>query len=145
MKRSIQKILLAVIVLSALASCKKYTDRYSTMSLLTDRAWVVTRFEERDAYDPWTNTYLYWDECEKDDLWIFRSDYSLEMNESYLSCGYNPPHSVLDEISWYFADNETKIIIDGVSYRIERLDAGTLILSTTSPNLAYETRVTFKH
>ena len=99
----------------------------------------------RDGNDPWIDTYPYWDECEKDDRWIFKTDMSMELNESYNSCTPGQSHQILDEVTWYFEDHESSIVVDGIPYNIEQRDRNTMVLTTVSPNFTYQARITFRH
>lgn len=142
-------MLFAVFALSfSQLSC--YNDTLEIISkkgLLTARPWIVQKAEEKDPVTPWTDVFPLWAACDKDNTWRFKDDMSLEYNESFLACSPHFPNQVLDLVSWSFADNETKLIADGITYSIEQLDMNTLILfeTTTIGGITSSKRISFNH
>ena len=141
-------ILCSVCFTLFISSCDKpVTEEGSKMDFLTASAWVIQKGEERDNNDPWIDVFPFQAACIKDDKWIFKSNFSLEYNDAANPCSPNIPNQVLDEVTWSFADNESKLIIDGITYLIEQLDANSLIIftSTTTGGGVSEARITFGH
>ena len=132
----------------SLVSCQKDPPEVqSRKKLLTDRTWKVQKAEEKDNNDPWIDVYPYWAACDQDNLWVFKTDMSLEYNEAAVACSPNSPNQVLDVVTWAFTSDESQLIVEGLSYKIEQLDENTLVVSaseTMGPVTSYS-KVTFKH
>lgn len=153
MKRSIWNIggsmfywmLIAVVIL---VSCSKdKSNQASGMELLTQSPWVIQKAEEKTGNNPWVDAFPFWQACEKDDKWIFKTDFSLEMNDSSMPCGANSPNQIIDIVTWSFESNETKLMIDGMLSDIEVLNETSLIISAseTIAGTTYYSRLTFGH
>jgi hypothetical protein len=139
---------LIMILISLALSCSKgNSDQPVKSELLTRRDWVIQKAEEKTDNNPWLDAFPFWQVCEKDDRWKFKTDFSLEMNESALPCGTNSPNQVLDIVTWSFESNETKLMIDGTLSDIAILNETSLIISTseTIGSTTYYSRLTFGH
>lgn len=143
------RIFIWMLLASALfISCsKEASNQASRMDLLTRSNWVIQRAEEKTGNNPWIDAFPFWQDCEKDDRWKFKTDYSLEINESTLPCGTNSPNQMIDIVTWSFESNETKLMIDGMLSDIETLNDTSLILraSETIGGTTYYSRLTFGH
>lgn len=140
----------AFIVLCAIVfvNCSKddKTESKSKMTLLTQKDWVITKFEEKTNNNPYVDDFPNWDACNKDDRYVFRTNNTYELNEGPTKCDAADPQ-VYETGVWAFAENETKITSGGESSTIEQLDENTLILATVTtfgPD-TYYLRVTFGH
>jgi len=139
---------LIIILISLALSCSKGNrDQPTKSELLTRRDWVIQKAEEKTDNNPWLDAFPFWQACEKDDRWKFKTDFSLEMNESTMPCGTNSPNQVLDIVTWSFENNETKLLIDGTLSDIDMLNETSLILiaSETIGATTYYSRLTFGH
>jgi hypothetical protein len=132
----------------AILSCQKEVpDNISRKDLLTGGAWIVQKAEENDNNGPFTDVFTLWASCDKDNTWHFKPDFSLVYNEGAMACGSNTSNQVLDIVTWVFAENESQIIADGITYSIGQLDANTLIISETeiAGAVTASRRTTFRH
>lgn len=139
---------LIIILISLTLSCSKgNSDQPAKSELLTGRDWVIQKAEEKTDNNPWLDAFPFWQACEKDDRWKFKTDFSLEMNESSMPCGTNSPNQVLDIVTWSFESNETKLMIDGTLSYIDMLNETSLIISAseTIGGTTYYSRLTFGH
>ena len=134
-------------ILVIFCSCQKEGNSDSKKELLTRNSWVIEKAEEKDGANSWVDTFPYWQACKKDDKWIFRSNFSMELNEAANACSGQVPNQILDIVTWAFAQNETKIRIEDVTFLIETLDENKLIISTSelSGGIQYQTKITFGH
>jgi hypothetical protein len=144
------KIALHLLVLAIVGfiSCKKTETKVQSRSeILTSKAWVVVKAEEKSHTNPWVDVFPAWLPCEKDDKWIFKTDLSLEYNDAANPCSGNPPNHIIDIVTWAFAENETKLVIDGITLLIEKLENNTLILSSseTIGGIIHQSKVTLGH
>ena len=132
----------------SIVSCQKDPPAIeSRKSLLTDKPWIVIKAEEKDNNDPWVDVFPYWAPCDQDNTWIFKPDMSLEYNEAKVACSPNSPYHVLDVVTWAFNSDESELIVEDLTYKIEQLDLNTLVVSVTETMgavTAYR-RITFKH
>jgi len=138
-----------LLIASALfVSCSKNkTNELSKTELLTRNEWVVVKAEDKTGNNPWIDAFPFWQACEKDDRWKFKTDFSLEMNESAMPCGTNSPNQIIDIVTWSFQNNETKLMIDGMLSDIDVLNETSLIISAseTIGGTTYYSRLTFGH
>ena len=122
--------LLAVLAIS----CKK--DREQTkMDLLTSGQWKIVAFTLSPPFDldgdgdldSDADAYALMDACEKDDLFIFKSDGKYEINEGGTKCDATDPQSTVYD--WSFANGEKELIIDGDRVTIQELSSSRLKVS----------------
>lgn len=66
-------------------------------------------------------------------------------DEGLTKCGPTDPQT--ESSSWAFLENETKLLAQGFTFFIERLDEDNLIISAsqTSGGSTYTLKITFKH
>ena len=132
----------------SLVSCQKDPPPLdSKKSLLTDKSWIIQKAEEKDNNDPWIDVFPFWAACEQDNTWTFKTDMSLEYNESANACSPNSPNHVLDVVTWAFNSDESQLIVEDLTYKIEQLDVNTLVVSITETMgpVTSSRRITFKH
>jgi hypothetical protein len=117
------------------SACKKNKEEtvVSKQSLLTGKTWVMTKNEVQFNGGPLVDVFPFFETCEKDNRWVFKTDGSVEFTEGPLACDNNTPGQVLDVLRWAFHDNETKLEIDGQTGVIEQLDQNVLRTSVTDP------------
>lgn len=121
-------ILFSVLVLT-IFSCSKKNDESKT-GLLTEKPWKWIKIESKVNNDPWDEEVQYWPSCRKDDEMLFKRDHSYVFSNGATKCNFSDP-DILDEATWSFLENETKIDIDGSVTKIEVIDHNQLILSET--------------
>jgi|CXWL01.1.fsa_nt_gi hypothetical protein len=137
-----------LIAAAVFISCSKNkANQVSRMELLTRNDWVIQKAEEKTGNNPWIDAFPFWQACEKDDRWKFKTDFSLEMNESSMPCGTNSPNQIIDIVTWLFESNEAKLMIDGMLSDIEVLNETSLIItaSETIGGTTYYSKLTFGH
>jgi hypothetical protein len=139
----------AIIIAASLAitSCKKDKDKESRLDLLTANPWVIVKFEEKENNGPWTNTFPLVDACSRDDKWIFKTNFSVDLTEGLTACTGNAPNEVLESTTWAFVESEAKLKIEDDVFVIEQLDASTMIISISESagGVTYSTKVTMGH
>ena len=140
-----KKILALSIVLFALYSCKKDDKTASKKDYLTSGSWIITTVVTDDDGDGTyeIDEYADFEACYKDNIWTFKPDGMLEMDEGATKCTPTDPQVTTGQ--WQFTNNETGLTIETDSYVIEQLDANQIVL-----RLAYganrSSKVTFsKH
>lgn len=138
-------LLFTLTALLGLQACKKETAKSKT-ELLTQKTWLIQKFEEKAGSANWTDDFPSWDACSKDDQYIFRANNTYEFNEGATKCDPNDPQ-IFATGAWTFLENETKIRIGTDDFRIEQLDNSSLILSAqeTVGGTLYQIRITFRH
>jgi hypothetical protein len=137
-----------LIAAAVFISCSKNkANQVSRMELLTRNDWVIQKAEEKTGNNQWIDAFPFWQACEKDDRWKFKTDFSLEMNESSMPCGTNSPNQIIDIVTWLFESNEAKLMIDGMLSDIEVLNETSLIItaSETIGGTTYYSKLTFGH
>ena len=128
MKMKFLTLSFTMIALFTFSACKKNKDEtpVSKLSLLTGKPWVMTKNEVQFNGGPLMDVFPFFENCEKDDRWVFKVDGSVELNEGPAACDNNTPGLVSDELRRSFRDNETKLEIDGKLSVIEQLDQSVL-------------------
>jgi hypothetical protein len=142
------KTLLFIVAASLLiTACKKDKDKKSSTELLTASSWVMVKFEEKEGSGPWQNTFPFFDDCSKDDKWVFKTNNSIDYTEGTVACSGNSPNEVLESTTWAFEQNESKLRIEGDVFTIEQLDESTLIISYSESimGVTYYTKATMGH
>lgn len=145
LKSTVKLLPFLLLVLFLANSCKKKNDQKSKTQLLTEKSWIVSNDEYRDATTPnWTSDYGNYMACEKDDFLKFESNNTGVANAGALKCSIEPQTI---PFNWSFADNETKLSLQGEVYKIEQLTETTLSITyednSVSPIEYY--RLTFRH
>lgn len=106
MKRSFATPFFFFVLILVISSCKKDKET-SKKELLTNQPWKLTSFiqknlstgAEQDNYAPMSA-------CYKDDLYVYKADYSFEANAGATKCNSTDPQ-VFQTGSWSFKNNET--------------------------------------
>ena len=128
MKTIIFKLLPLMVVL-AMASCKK--DDPTTTELLIDAdGWIlVSMTVDPPIVDPITGTsitdfYAQMDACDKDDITIFQDNGTYIIDEGATKCDPNDPQT--ETGTWVLSADEKTITIDGESWTIESLTKNSM-------------------
>ena len=144
MLRSTVKLLpFLLVVLFAANSCKKKNDQKSKTTLLTQKSWVMIKYEEKENNGGYIDYFPGFDACEKDDKLTFMANNTVTY-DPLIKCDVS---ETTQTGSWAFTENETKITFGLGSYSIVQLDDNSLVLSTTYTVGAdtYTERITFGH
>lgn len=136
------------------ASCKKEeeTTTPTPSELLTRSAWKLVKEEEKQNNGSWVDYTNAIPACEKDDLFVLKTDNKYEVNEGASKCSSGDPN-IVEQGGWALVDNNTGIKYNkdfGTVYdteKIELLNENTLILISNEPigRDTFYTRYTFGH
>ena len=136
------------------ASCKKNeeTTPPTPSELLTRSGWKLVKEEEKQNNGNWVDYTSTIPACEKDDIFLLKTDSKYEVNEGASKCAPGNPH-IVQEGGWALVDNNTGIKFNkdfGTVYateKIELLNESTLILVDTEVIGAntYYTKFTYGH
>lgn len=139
---------IAVLFLFSLivSSCKKKNDQKSKTTLLTQKEWLISKFEEKLNTSAYVDDFPNWTDCDKDDKYVFNTNNIVEVNEGATKCNTSDPQ-IISTSAWAFTVNETKITMNGDTYTIDQLDETTLVISgsLTVGTDTYYQRVSFRH
>ena len=93
--------------------------------IITSSPWTLTQIRgSGDNGATWTDVTAFFDACELDNTWSFGTDGKITVDEGPTKCDPQDPQT--DTMPWSFANNETKINIDGDLLDIEELSETTL-------------------
>jgi hypothetical protein len=145
--RILKSLLLIIAASLVITSCKKDKEEFSRTELLTQSAWVIVKYEERENNGPLINTFPGFDACSKDDKWIFKTNFSVDFTEGNTACSGNTANEVMDTTTWAFVEGESKLKIENDTFTIEQLDGSTLVVSYTETvgGITSYTKVTLGH
>lgn len=130
------------LVLFAANSCKKKNDQKSKTALLTQKSWVIVKYEEKLNNGNFIDDFPNWTACEKDDKFTFMTNNTVTF-DPMSKCGSEQTETG----SWAFTENETKITFGFGNYSILQLDDNTLVISasTSIGSDTYTLKITFSH
>ncbi len=140
-------LILAALTLCALFSCKKNsTDEVLTKTeYLTKGTWKLTKIEQKYLDEPYVtrdiNSPTSGYQCYLDDITTFRPDNSKIYDRATVKCNNNEVRIVGG--TWSFNTDESVLNIDNGIYRLEALDANTLVYYRRSTD--YTIRETYSH
>lgn len=145
--RTIKNLLIIAAASLLMLSCKKSKDKQSRTELLTAAPWVIVKFEEKENNGAWDNTFPGFDDCSKDDKWIFKTNMSVDLTEGATACSGNTPNEVTESTTWSFLEGEAKLKLENDVFTIEQLDGSTLVISIAESfgSITYYTKVTMNH
>ena len=115
---------------------------YTKTQLLTTSPWRITAIFMETPGSPATDIFKMYDPCEKDNLFIFKTNSTYDIDESSLKCDPSDPQ-LMDTGSWQFATNETKLVIAGDMHDILHLSESKMILKFEDSSGKYT--ITFWH
>lgn len=122
-----QLLILSLLVATAYSACKKEENKTaSKMDLLTDGRWQMTAYTLSPPFDlnydgtPDTDGLAAMEPCDRDNLFLFKKDGTLEIDEGPTKCNPFDPQ-INQTTTWAFVNNETEIIIDGDRATIQEL------------------------
>lgn len=139
------------------SSCKKDEDdtqqTETKTQLLTKANWKLVKAEARSTpAAAWSDATSLLDACEKDNIQVYRTNATFELNEGATKCDIADPQ-IVSTGTWLFLNGETqlKMTETGASVSdtaaIEQLDNASLILSGKGDfgGTTLYTRITFGH
>ena len=115
------------------ASCKKKEGDPSRTDMLTNGKWRMTALKATTTIlgtDTTADLFATFDDCEKDDLTIFRSDKHLISDEGATKCVASNPQQT-DEGTWNLTESDTKLVMLGGmegTYKINSISSSNLQL-----------------
>ncbi len=136
-----KKLLFSLACISAFtfSSCEKDSDDAKTnIEILTSHSWKISGANADPALNllvdgeilTVTDVFLYYDDCNKDNLYTYYTDGNRVMENS-IKC--DPSESSSTSTTWNFDSTETRLIIISSNkerdYEIELLDDDNLILN----------------
>lgn len=139
------------------SSCKKDEDdtqqSESKTQLLTKANWKIVKAEARSSpAAAWSDATFLLDACEKDNIQVYRTNATFELNEGATKCDIADPQ-IVSTGTWLFLNGETQlkmtetgaVVSDTVA--VEQLDNSALILSGKGDfgGSTVYTRLTFGH
>jgi hypothetical protein len=130
MKRNVILVACFTITLASLFSaCDKpddlKTEVPSKTDLLTSGQWKITAYTLTPPLDldgdgtPDSNGLAAMEACQRDNLFIFSKNGTLTTDEGSTKC--NPTDPQQESSTWSFQNNETGIVIDGISGLLQEL------------------------
>jgi hypothetical protein len=140
-------IALALTSVLFFAACKKEDAKPQTKTeILTQKPWVIQKFEERIGTAAWVDDFPNFDACSKDDLYIFRANNTYEFNEGPTKCNASDPQ-IFETGNWIFKNNETVLSLDGEDFNIDQLAENSMVISLSESfgGVTYNVRITFRN
>lgn len=139
------------------SSCKKDGDdtqqAETKTQLLTKANWKIVKAEARSTpAAAWSDATSLLDACDKDNIQVYRTNATFELNEGATKCDALDPQ-IVSAGTWAFINSETqlKMTETGASVSdtaaVEQLDNSTLIVSGKGDfnGTPLYTRITFGH
>ena len=148
MRRNLIKLTAATALIVSIGACKKDNDNSggnkSRTELLTQAPWKTVNQEFGNGSSwivspDWTNG----EACEKDNILTVRTNMTWEETEGATKCDQDDPQ-IVDNGTWAWQENETKVVIRGETGTVTELNNNTLqITAPLSSSLSI--RVTYSH
>ena len=141
--KQIQTVI-AISILMICVACKK-DNKENRMDLISSGNWKMIAFTVNPGYDYDvdgdidTDIFAVTDNCEKDNLYLFKTNGALELNEGTLKCDVGDPQ--VYSTDWEFSNNERDILIAGDAYHIEEISSTRLKISQDDGG--YKSVITF--
>jgi hypothetical protein len=147
-----KKLLLTVITISCLLSCKKdeQVQAKTRTQLLTDRFWKQVKVEQRfNPSDPWTDMTSSISSCDLDNHIAFSILGIFMETEGATKCNAGDPDEVLVG-NWTFQSSETVLQLTApsvgtVNLNILTLDENTLKYTIGDPSVPIYQQITMSH
>lgn len=124
-----KKFISLPVILLVLFSCKKNDTKAPTKAdYLTAGTWMVTAAVTDDDGDGTyeTNEFESFDQCYKDNIWTFKSDGTLQMDEGASKC--DPGDAQTNTALWKLTNNDTSLLLASDTYSVIQLDANLIVL-----------------
>ncbi len=133
--KKVTLLFLAFAMAAIISSCKKDDDNTSTPSgggasatkteIITAKTWKITA-----ATIGGQDVFSQQDECDKDDLHIFKIDGTYIYDEGATKCD-TADDQIISTSTWKFLENETKIEFDGDVATIKEMTSTTIRIEGT--------------
>lgn len=120
-KTTISLLILTFFII--ISSCSKDDDNQgATKAQLIARNWKQTDLLAAQAGLPPVSIFdTFFEACNKDDIWQFKSDGTYTVVEGATKCNSADPETVTSG-TWQLTDNDTKIIVDDASEPAQTLN-----------------------
>jgi len=107
-------IALAAFLLIFVAGCKKTLPENGKAELLTTGSWRMTAYTFYSIANT-VDIYATYAQCEKDNIFHFNTDGTLDIEEGASKCDSTDPQAY--SVNWRFLDNrQSRIVIDGTEF-----------------------------
>jgi hypothetical protein len=150
-------LLSAAAIVLTFGSCKKDSEdeptSVSKTGLLTSSGWVMKSAEIVVGTQS-QDMYSWFDDCEKDDIIIFKTDKSIVEDEGATKCDPSDPQTTTDG-TWALLNNDTELFLnfddddDDTVFKIKTLSSTDLSVEVTEFDSTFMMDVTlrfgFKH
>ncbi len=133
--------LLVIATLFLFTACQKDKSESARMDLITTGTWKLIALTSQPGNDIDgdgiidTDVFAFYDVCEKDNFYVFKRNGEYEVNEGASKCDASDPQVYTSH--WQFSKNETEIILDGDTGKIEELTSSTLRISGEAQGQTY--------
>jgi hypothetical protein len=122
-------ILPALIFILILTACNKGdspTPPVTKTDLLTSGSWKLTAVVLDDDGDGTyeINSFAIFESCFTDNIWTFKSNGILQMDEGTAKCSSTDPQT--NESDWQLTNNDSTIMIHNDSWSVQELNTTTL-------------------
>ena len=137
---NILSVFLVFILISL--SCKKNVTK-TNAQLLTQENWKLTNQRQKIITDSWIDDYSTIQDCRKDNVLQYATDYTYSVDEGITKCSSSDPQIIITG-SWYFQNNDSELVVNAATsatqiFRIMKLDETTLqITSSVMAGVTYE-------
>lgn len=153
--RTILLYLSALLIFSGIESCKKSDPPApkSKTTLLTQGSWKTVKEETKTGTGAWIDVTGSIQACDKDNIFIFRTNTTFEENEGATKCNPGDPQ-IIGTGNWSFGNNETQLNLTPTGfpppfriYSLDQLDESTLMVTYTYTigGITYYERSTVGH
>jgi hypothetical protein len=134
-----KKGLILVLLTTIIFSCEKEKDLTKT-EIITQKPWKLTAKTINPAIDyPGigiiSDFFALYNDCSKDDIWVFKSTGSYTMEEGATKCNTTDP-TVWDMGTWTFNSDETVLTTASNIYGLSEYDI--VELTTAALKLRYQ-------
>lgn len=129
------KFIIAIYILICVflaSSCKKDVTR---TELLTSGTWKLIALQAT-FLGMTTDSYAEMEECEKDNLFTFKTDNTLDLDEGPTKCKPDDPQ-IRNEGPWTLFENDTKINLDNIDYNILELTESRFKINGSAMELGF--------
>jgi len=132
MKKLVHSLLLLVTLTLTLGACKKDDDK-SNSEKLVDKNWNLTALTSDPAITfggvSFTDLYAQSQDCDRDDLTIFKAGGTVNYDEGATKCSQSDPQTTTG--TWVLNTDETVLTVDGESWTILELNDNQLKVKYT--------------
>jgi hypothetical protein len=145
--KNLMLLTLAIVSVCTFSSCKKEETKTKTKAeILTQKAWVMAKYEEKAGTAPWVDDFPNFDACDKDDQYVFRANGTYEINEGATKCDPTDPQ-VFASGNWTLKNGDTILDFDGEDFNLDQLVENSLVISLQESigGTTYQIRLSFRN